>query len=53
MDPKWWYRGGIAILVIAFILLIARASIIGMRPDTAKIERAIDASRGPPPATGR
>jgi hypothetical protein len=49
MDPKWWYRAGIAIVVIAFIVLIARASMIAMRPDTAKIERAIDASKDSPP----
>ena len=41
MDPKWWYRAGIAALVIVFILLIARTSIIGMRPDTARIDRAV------------
>jgi hypothetical protein len=53
MDPKWWYRGGIAIIVVAFILLMARASIIAMRPDTGKIERAVDASKGPAPAPAR
>lgn len=53
MDPKWWYRGLIAIIVVAFLMLIARASIIAMRPDTAKIERAVDASRESPSATVR
>ena len=41
MDRKWWYRAGIAALVVVFILLIAKTAIIGMRPDTAKIERAV------------
>ena len=41
MDHKWWYRAGIAVLVVIFILLIARTSIIGLRPDTAKIDRAV------------
>lgn len=41
MDPKWWYRAALAVVIVAFILLIARATIIGMRPDTAKIDRAL------------
>jgi len=41
MDRKWLYRAAIAALLVVFILLIARTSIIGMRPDTAKIERAV------------
>jgi len=41
VDPKWWYRGGIAVLVVVFIVLIARMTIVGMRPDTAKIDRAV------------
>ena len=41
MDPKWWYRAGFALLVVVFILLIARVTITGMRPNTAKIDRAV------------
>ena len=41
MDPKWWYRAGIAALVVVFVLLIAKTSILGMRPDTARIDRAV------------
>ena len=41
MDPKWWYRAGIAALVVVFILLIAKTTIMGMRPDTTKIDRAV------------
>jgi hypothetical protein len=53
MDPKWWYRGGIAIIVVVFILMMARASIVAMRPDTAKIERAVDSSKESPAAPAR
>jgi len=41
MDRKWLYRAAIAALVVVFILMIARASIVGLRPDTAKIDRAV------------
>jgi len=41
MDRKWWYRAAIAALVVVFILLIARTTIIGMRPDTGRIDRAV------------
>jgi len=41
MDRKWLYRAVVAVLVVVFILLIARATIIGLRPDTARIDRAV------------
>jgi hypothetical protein len=41
VDPKWWYRAALAVLVVVFIVLIARMTITGMRPDTAKIDRAV------------
>ena len=41
MDRKWLYRAAIAALLVVFILLIAKTTIIGMRPDTAKIDRAV------------
>ena len=51
MDPKWWYRAGFALLVVVFIVLIARLTIIGLRPDTGKIERAVAGeTTGVPPA---
>ena len=52
MDPKWWYRGGVALLVVVFILLMARVSIVGMRPDTAKIDRAVGGETTRPAQSG-
>ena len=42
MDPKWWYRAGLAVLVVLFIVMIARVTMVSMRPDTRKIDRAVD-----------
>jgi hypothetical protein len=52
MDRKWWYRAGLAALVVVFVLLVARMTIIGMRPDTSRIERAV-AQPGEPPAPSK
>jgi hypothetical protein len=41
VDPKWWYRGGLVLLVVVFIVLVARMTIVSMRPDTGKIDRAV------------
>lgn len=55
MDPKWWYRAGLALLVVVFVVLIARMTIVGMRPDTAKIDRAVggEATGTAPARTGK
>jgi hypothetical protein len=50
VDPKWWYRAGFALVVIVFIVLIARLTIVGMRPDTAKIDRAVGGEGNAAPA---
>ena len=50
MDPRWWYRAALAALVVVFILLIARATILGLRPDTAKIDSAVAGDPGKPQA---
>jgi hypothetical protein len=50
MDPKWWYRAALAALLLAFILMIARVAIVGLRPDTARIDNAVGSPVKPPPA---
>jgi hypothetical protein len=49
MEPKWWWRLGIAVVLVAFILLIARTSFLRMRPDTARIDAAVSGAPAPTP----
>lgn len=52
MDPKWLYRAGLAVVVIAFIVAIARMAVLGLRPDTARLDRteATALGKAPPAA---
>ncbi|HEY1326767.1 MAG TPA: hypothetical protein VGI14_07495 [Casimicrobiaceae bacterium] len=39
MDRKWLYRAGLVIVVVAFIVLLARISFVALKPDTARLDR--------------
>jgi hypothetical protein len=49
IDPKWLLRAALAIVVLGFIVVIARVSILAMKPDTARMERAEAAAVGKAP----
>jgi hypothetical protein len=40
MDPKWWLRGGLVLVIVAFIVVLAMASILAFKPDPARRDRA-------------
>jgi hypothetical protein len=39
MDPKWWYRGGLLVVLVAFFLLIARGAFLAFKPEATRVER--------------
>jgi hypothetical protein len=39
MDPKWWLRAGLAVVLIAFVLLIARATMMAFSPGQKHVDR--------------
>lgn len=46
MDPKWLYRAGLALLIVAFIVVLARMAILGLAPDTTRLDRSEAAAMG-------
>ena len=40
MDPKWWYRLGLAAVVVAFIVIIVRMSMLAFSPEASHLDRA-------------
>ena len=46
MDPKWLYRAGLVLVIVAFVVVIARMAIIGLKPDTARMDRDEAAAMG-------
>jgi hypothetical protein len=52
MDPKWFYRAGLVAVIIAFIVLFTRMSMMAMKPDTSRMDREVGAAvKGPQPST--
>ena len=49
MDPRWWLRLGLAAIVIAFIVAIARMSMMAFSPEAAKLDRSESAATGRAP----
>jgi hypothetical protein len=49
MDPKWLYRAGLALVIVAFVVVIARMAFIGLKPDTTRLDRNEAAAVGKAP----
>ena len=52
MDRRWWLRLAFAAIVVAFVLLIARATMIAFSPEHKRLDRAeqqLFARPAPPP----
>lgn len=49
MDPKWLYRAALALVIAAFVVVIARMAILGMKPDTERMERTEATALGKTP----
>ena len=53
MDRRWWLRLGLLLIVVAFVLLIGRATMIAFSPEHKRLDRAeqqLFAQPAPPPA---
>jgi hypothetical protein len=56
MDRRWWLRLALAAIVVAFVLLIGRATMIAFSPEHKRLDRAEQqlfaqpAPSPPPPA---
>ena len=53
MDRRWWLRLAFAAIVVAFVLLIGRATMIAFSPEHKRLDRAeqqLFARPAPPPA---
>jgi hypothetical protein len=37
MDRRWWWRIGIALVVVAFVVLIGRMSVLAFKSDAARL----------------
>jgi hypothetical protein len=48
MDPKWWYRLGLAAVVVAFIVIIVRMSMLAFSPEATHLDRAEAQAVGKP-----
>jgi len=52
MDRRWWLRLAFAAIVVAFVLLIGRATMIAFSPEHKRLDRAeqqLFARPAPPP----
>ena len=51
MDPKWWYRLGLAAVIVAFIVALARTAMLQFSPQGLHRDRSEAAAEGrTPPA---
>jgi hypothetical protein len=50
VDPKWWYRLGLAAVVVAFVFAIARMTMMAFSPAGLHRDRAEAAAEGRSPA---
>jgi len=53
MDRRWWLRLAFAAIVVAFVLLIGRATMIAFSPEHKRLDRAeqqLFARPAPPPS---
>jgi hypothetical protein len=52
MDRKWWYRIGFVLILVAFVVMLGRASLLAFKPEHSRIERAESGAMGKaaPPA---
>jgi hypothetical protein len=52
MDPKWLYRAGLAVVIVAFVVMIGRVAVLALKPDTARLQQTEAKALGtkPPPA---
>jgi hypothetical protein len=48
MDPKWWYRLGIAVVIIAFIVVFTRMTILAFSPKASHLDQNESAAVGKP-----
>jgi hypothetical protein len=48
MDPKWWYRLGIVVVIIAFIVLITRMTMLAFSPKASHLDQNESAAVGKP-----
>ena len=44
MDPKWWYRGALALIIVAFVIIVTRMASLAFKPEAARIDRAESAA---------
>ena len=51
MDPRWWYRLGLALVIVAFIVIVVRMSMLAFSPEASHLDRAEAQAVGkePPP----
>jgi hypothetical protein len=50
MDRRWWWRGLIAVVLIAFVVLLGRAAVLAFKSDAGRLGSADRAFRGTPAA---
>ena len=48
MERKWWLRLALAAIVVAFVLLIGRATILAFGPEHKRLDRAEQRLLGKP-----
>jgi hypothetical protein len=48
VDRKWWLRLALAAIVVAFVLLIGRATMIAFSPEHKHLDRAEERLLGKP-----